>query len=279
MLEVLLTNGLVNGRRTQRRLYSINNVRRQKRLFLGQFPVVIFRPEDLRLIEGSPSRRRKFLDTVLAVTHKQYALALHTYEDALKRRNRLLSLVREGEQPRTVLTYWTQAILKHGQIIQAARAEWLYTSTQVDFPLPFTVKYLPSVISEERLAKYAENEIAAGHTLIGPHKDDFIVKLPLAVQPDLPLPIAGYGSRGQQRLAVLWLKFAEYSYLETTLTQIPVLLLDDILSELDDEHRRFVFALLGKGQVIMTTADSALIPELRSRFPDIDVQELALETT
>lgn len=259
-LEVVLTRGELDGKRVQSRIFSVNNVHRRRRDFMGKFFTVVFRPEDMRLIEGSPARRREFLNTMLSVSDPTYATALKTYEEALKRRNRLLQQIQEGAAPRTTLTYWTQQILKHGQYVQEHRRQTLGKFDGATFPMDFSIVYLPSIISPERMDQYANQEIAAGHTLIGPHKDDFAVELRLA--DGQVHPVAQYGSRGQQRMAVLWLKSNELTYLWQRTTLQPILLLDDILSELDEDHRAYVFSLLGKHQAIITTTEARMATEV-----------------
>lgn len=283
-LEVMITRGEVQGRKTQYRLFSVNQVRKRRKDFVGQLTAVVFRPEDMRLIEGSPSRRRSFMDTPLSVVYATYAEALHTYEQALLRRNKLLQQVRDGMQPRTVLTYWNLALIKHGELVQKYRRDFLGVVNTTPFSLQFGVEYLPSLMSAERLDEHLDREIAAGHTLIGPHKDDFSVKLPetqlRAVEladgphqvsdgspqsdPSTPLlAVETYGSRGQQRLGVLWLKLGEYEFLKAHTEQPPMLLLDDILSELDVHSRARVTKLLGEGQSIITTTEPSLGQQLQ----------------
>lgn len=272
-LEVLLTNGMLQGKKVQSRLYSVNNVRRRKKDFVGKFFTVVFRPEDMRLIEGSPTRRRQFIDTVLSVSDEHYAVALKTYEDGLKRRNRLLSQVQEGKAPRSVLVYWTNLLLKHGEVLQEKRRQFFGFFSEVEFPLSFSVQYEPSVISAERLEEYAEREVFAGHTLIGPHKDDFSVHLLL--QDGGMHNIAQYGSRGQQRMAVLWLKTAELQFLKQEVKFTPLLLLDDILSELDENHRHHVLFLLEGLQSIITTTEERMVEEIQQVAGDVDVLRLS----
>lgn len=255
-LEVMLTRGEVQGRRTQKRLFSINNARRSKRKFVGQLLTVVFRPEDMRLIEGSKHRRRDFMDEPLCLVDGEYARALDTYSQALLKRNRLLFQVREGEMPRSALTFWTMTILKHGQFIQEKRRQFLDFFKSVDFSVPFSVEYDSSPITEQRQEKYAKREIAAGHTLIGPHKDDLIIKLAVETEKsgEERRDIALFGSRGQQRMGVLWLKTCELAFLKHETQQEPILLLDDVLSELDADHKELVLNLLDGTQTIITTA-------------------------
>jgi DNA replication and repair protein RecF len=263
-LEVMVTTGVVQGKRTQSRLWKVNGVGRRRLEVVGKLAAVLFRPEDLRLMEGSPSRRRTYLDTPLSLTYPQYAQALSKYEEVLRKRNRLLVSIKEGEMPKSVLPYWTQQLLQAGELLQDYRASYLLSATQLEFPLSFSVEYLPSLITPERLAEYADREILSGHTLIGPHKDDFDVKLPLPQFNGEAVSVATYGSRGQQRLAVLWLKQLEHTFLKEKRGVLPVWLLDDIMSELDDDSRGHVLRLMQDSQVILTSTHQDVVKLLNS---------------
>jgi DNA replication and repair protein RecF len=116
----------------------------------------------------------------------------------------------------------------------------------------FKLEYDRSVISESRLEQYSEEEVAAGTTLVGPHRDDFSIA-------ERSRNLASYGSRGEQRMAVLWLKMAELNYIEKKTGERPTLLLDDIFSELDHEHRDIVMKLAETQQTVITTADEHFI--------------------
>lgn len=264
-LELLLTKGVVQGKKTQKRLFSVNGVRRRKKDFVGKLKSVIFKPEDMRLVEGSPSRRRAFIDSPLTLLYPEYVHSLSTYEQTLVRRNRLLQQVREGEQSKTVLHFWNNSLVKHGEVLQKLRVEMLQTFILLEFPVVFSVLYKPSVISPERQDEYLEREIAAGKTLIGPHKDDFEVILHQWRGQDTQekmgkeeqFSVATYGSRGQQRLAVLWLKLCELQFIEQHHAEKPLLVLDDILSELDQESKLVVTDLLKSYQTILTTTQEA----------------------
>lgn len=274
-LEVLLTRGEVQGKRTLKTLYSVNGVRRRKKDFIGHFFTVVFRPEDMRLVEGSPSRRRQFLDTPLATLSSEYARSLSTYEQTLKRRNKLLEQVREGTSPETTLAYWNMSLIKHGEVLQQHRQAFLYSFQTVEFPLPFSVDYQPSLINQERITLYQKREIAAGHTLVGPHKDDFIVNIQDPRHQVSQFNIAEYGSRGQQRLAVLWLKVGELAYIEQKTEQSATLLLDDILSELDVDSRHRVLTLLGERQTIITTTEPRIVEEVQALTASLQTINLA----
>lgn len=273
-LELLVTRGEVRGKRTQSRLYAVNGVRRRKRDFVGQLAAVAFRPEDMRLIEGSPSRRRSFLDSALSMVDWQYAQAISVYDKTLKHRNRLLSQIAERKQSKASLTFWNTSLVKHGEYIQRRRQELITFLQSIGFRFELRIRYLPSLISDDRIAEYLDREIIVGHSLIGPHKDDFEVQFPgerLQAGLDEWFDIALYGSRGQQRLAVLWLKLGELEFVRQKLGQQPLLLLDDILSELDSDSRSIVLDLLQTYQTVVTTADGESLRELTTQLPQATV--------
>lgn len=258
-LTVVLTPGVYMGKRTTKRRYLVDQLARTRARFAGRLISVLFRPEDLRLVEGSPSRRRQFLDDTLIQSSLEYAKALTAYEGALRRRNRILDEIREGRAGREQLAFWDATMIKNGNILTEHRRTYLeYLSTnEVSFGR-YKVEYDSSTISPERLAKYAQEEVAAGYTLVGPHKDDFVVlstnnQAPNSKGKNLHI----YGSRGEQRLGVLFLKIGALQYLERELKVQPLLLLDDIFSELDQKHRTQVVTMTKGRQTILTTAEPA----------------------
>lgn len=258
-IEVILTRGLVQGKKTPSRIFLKNGVKKQKRKVIGSLAAVIFRPEDMRLIEGSPTRRRQFLDAPLKMLYPEYEHALSTYEQALKRKNKLLPLIKEGKAQKTVLHFWNQALVKHGTKLQRYRGRLLEFFSSITFPLNFRGEYHPSVISDDRQQEYLEREIAAGKCLIGPQKDDISVTLPIGRE---FRNVGVFGSRGQQRMAVLWLKFCELAFVRENSEQQPLLLLDDILSELDQDMRKLVISVTSDYQTILTTAVQSAVDEV-----------------
>ncbi|HQM16095.1 MAG TPA: hypothetical protein PLM16_02720, partial [Candidatus Woesebacteria bacterium] len=271
--------------RTHKLHFSINENKRLRADFLGNFLAVSFGPEDMRLIEGSPSRRRAYLDNVLVQVDREYDLALKQYEQTLRRRNKLLSQIKDGEQSSRSLTFWDMSLIKHGELIQLKRRQLTeFMNAEDTQSLQFQIKYLPSVITQSRLASHHSAEIATGFTLIGPHKDDFEVLFEwseigqkksfnpssapnaLELTPTSLTALNEYGSRGQKRLGVLWLKKSELLFLSARTGVKPVLLLDDIFSELDQENQRKVMQLINQEQVIITTTDRQSIQDLLSSF-------------
>lgn len=279
VLSVILTRGEVQGKKTRRKLFSVNENRRRKSDFVGQLLVVLFRPEDLRLVEGSPSRRRNYLDNVLCLSDKNYRHSLTQYKQALRKRNKLLSMIKEGNQSPSVLKYWDMTLVKHGVILQQKRKDFLnFINDQVQAPLEMEVDYRPSVISQKRIESHRRAELGAGYTLIGPQKDNLAIQLNFSEQNEVEnyLDLELYGSRGQKRLGVLWLKMAEMEFLEVATNKKPILILDDILSELDDDSRNLVLELIKKQQTIITATDETIFDQMKSLFDD-DVSFLNLE--
>ncbi len=268
-LSLLLTPGEVQGKRTRKVLYSVNENRRRRKDFVGKLLTVVFRPEDLRLVEGSPGRRRNYLDDIFTVTDQYYDNSLTKYGKALTRRNKLLSLIKDGQQKPSALKYWDLTMIKHGERLQKARRKYVeFVNSMVESPLDMKLIYEPSIITQERLDSHQKGAIGAGYTLIGPHKDDLQIQLRFsqAGKEDPYQALDLFGSRGQKRLGVLWLKLAELQWLRKEMDQEPILLLDDILSELDERSRDLVLSLLGKGQCVVTTTEKDLISELEGKL-------------
>ena len=270
VLGVTLTRGVLMGKRTPKRKYFVDRVSRQKRKFVGNLMAVVFRPEDLRLIEGSPGRRRKFLDEVLGMVSWEYARALTLYEGALRRRNKILDLIRDGRARREELMFWDMTLIKNGNILTEMRREFLefLSGLEVSFG-KYEVEYDFSAISDSRLKQYEREEVLAGYTLVGPHKDDFVVRFQVSGFRFQSKDLHVYGSRGEQRLAVLFLKYGSLKYVEHKLGKVPMFLLDDIFSELDEKHRLMVLEMMEGRQTVITSADRYILDDLREREVEV----------
>ena len=246
-LEAIITKG-DNGWPKKRLL--VNGVPRRMIDFAGNFKVVLFGPWDLDLVTESPSIRRKFLDNVLSQVDREYRRSILSYEKGLRQRNKLLFRIREEGIPRSQLLFWNQLLIKNGNYISLRREEFIdYVNSHSGLKsAAYSLSYDKSAISDGRLDQYREEEVAAATTLVGPHRDDF--KFIEGVR-----DLAGFGSRGEQRMGVLWLKLAEMTFIEEKTGERPTLLLDDIFSELDEEHREIVMEVIKNQQTIITTAD------------------------
>jgi len=271
-LETVITRGLIdigdgNPQKVAKKKLIRDGIPKRLIDFAGSFKVVLFGPWDMDLVTGSPSLRRRFLDSVLSQTDREYRRSILSYEKGLRQRNRLLWKIREGMTPPNQLTFWNQLLVKNGDYITQKREDFIAfvnTTNKYKFQINtnYQLEYDKSVISEGRLDQYKNEEIAAATTLVGPHRDDMqfkIKNLKLKISRDL----AAYGSRGEQRMGILWLKMAELSFIENSCGERPTLLLDDIFSELDKEHREIVMDIVGSQQTIITTADEKLPREFK----------------
>ena len=262
----------------QRKRIRVNGVARRTTALGGILRTVMFAPEDMLLVAGSPGPRRSTLDTLAASRVPSFGPDLATYGRALQQRNGLLRAIREGAADRDELPFWDGALIESGSAVVEAR---LATLKVIAEPLRqahaeiapdegrLTVRYetnAPPRPGEtvrgaltRRLEETAEKEAWNGTTLIGPHRDDVVFELE-------GRDLAGFASRGQQRTAILALKLAELDVLTTLDGRPPLLLLDDVFSELDPDRRAHLvrrIAELPQAFVTTTTLDD-LDPALRA---------------
>jgi DNA replication and repair protein RecF len=245
---------------------------RPARAVLGLCPIVLFWPEDLALVRGGPEGRRRFLDVILAQTDSQSAAHMSRYRRVLEQRNALLHQLRSGGGGRDALNGFTSELAAHGAWLAQARSRLvvglapLAAASLHDLSgrrERITLRYAPAhtdaipddLAAAERalletLHTRAGEEIARGITLAGPHRDDVAIDLDGRAA-------RGSASQGQQRSIVLACKLAEVRYLQDRAGVAPVILLDDVLSELDPDRRAQLLALLaaGRNQVLVTTTE------------------------
>ena len=256
---VILTPDANNGRWGKK--FFVNGVTKSRNTFVGHLPLVVFRPEELDIVIAGPSLRRRFLDDVLETVDRDYFHALIAYEKALRQRNALLGLAKESGRKNTQqFAYWDDLVIRHGTIIHEKRKlliEYLH-ATQKDV-MDFEMVYDHSIISKERLMQYEEAEIGAGNTLVGPHRDDFY--LLMEDEKGKKRDVKLFGSRGQQRLIVLQLKLLQIQFVTEYLDHKPLLVLDDIFSELDTGHIQLVLDKTKNQQVILTTTHKEFLPQ------------------
>lgn len=235
---------------------KVNGVPRRVVDYLGNLVVVQFVPEDLNLIIGSPSLRRWHLDITLAQIDREYKRAISEYSEVVTKRNRILKKIREGTSRVEELSFWTQRLLVNGMIISDKRVQFFnfLSASEKVLGQNYEYIYMPNQISESRLSEYLDKEIASASSLIGPHRDDFVFTIK-------GKNLAYFGSRGEQRTSVLDLKLLELEYITNVFNSKPMLLLDDIFSELDDEHRAHVIEITKNQQTILTAVENENIPQ------------------
>ncbi|GAB4312400.1 MAG: DNA replication/repair protein RecF [Phototrophicales bacterium] len=255
---------------------------------VGLLKVVLFLPQDLALVEGSPAERRRFMDTTLAQVDRTYYQALELYERVMPQRNALLRRIAEQQGSIQELDYWDEQLVQAGSVIIAGRQRFLreleHDAQRAHYDLTggsetLTLQYLPSfqptaegkgqlsfdllgmdlhrqISPEDIMPQFAEQLVAEraesirrGATLSGPHRDELRL---LINTRDAGL----YGSRGQARTAVMALKLAELEWMKARTGDYPILLLDEVIAELDKARRAYLLERIdGKTQTLLTTTE------------------------
>ncbi|MFC1651961.1 DNA replication/repair protein RecF [Patescibacteria group bacterium] len=246
--------------------FKINGVvKKQSQRSGEEFQAVLFRPEDLNLIIDSPSSRRSFLDSLLSRLNPGYHQALIEYRKVVQSRSRLLFLVREGRAEPKELNFWDKQFLRLAELIIEERFKLLKEAAPVfkeqyqkisqsedvfdlDYHLSFKLKNDLKSSLKFSLDELKAEEIEAAQTLLGPHRDDLIFKLNNRNLKD-------FGSRGEQRSAILALKLAELEVIKKKIEESPIFLLDDVLSELDYDRQFALLESLKDLQSIITTTE------------------------
>ena len=275
-LEVRISVSPTAASRASRR-FTLNGIPRRSTDMMGSLRVVLFWPDDLQLVKGPGEGRRRFLNTLLSQIDPDHARELTRYGHLLEQRNALLRAIREGRQPIEGLDYWTNALAESGAAIMVERQRRLLELQPVaaafhrelsDDRERLDLRYRPAgvrigeapqeLVSEQlKMAMHdaRDEEIGRGQTAVGPQRDDVEVWLD-----DHEARL--FASQGQQRSAVLSLKLAELHYLAEVTGEQPVLLLDDVMSELDPARRERLLAALQPGpQALITAADLNDLPK------------------
>lgn len=252
--------------------FLVNGVARTQHDFTSNFVSVLFTPHDIELIASSPSSRRKYIDSILYQSDKNYRIALSIYERALKHRNRMLYDIKEGKKQYKTsdFEYFNKILVEQGFLLTTKRTEFVdFVNNSNKNIFDFTLFYDESEMTEARLFKYHFEEQAAGVTLVGPQRDDFIFYFPQTKK-----QIQEFGSRGEERLTIFQLKVLEIEFLRLQTGKNPVLLLDDIFSELDDANIHKVFDLLPDQQTILTTTHREFLPKKILNRKEVSIIEL-----
>lgn len=289
-LQVALT--LVREGNNLRKDIRLNGVKKRALDVIGKLTTVMFLPEDIELITGAPVIRRRYLDSTLCQINPEYCQALSQYNKVLTQRNALLKNLAERNGNADQLAYWDEQLAHAGAILIVQRhnavleldtvarqrhrdvsggSEGLrlhyapsfdiYQQPKPNYQLPLLLEELapyhtiapPTKEVRQNFLAYLQKarreEIERGVTLIGPHRDDlhFLVD---------GIDMTLYGSRGQQRTAALSTKLAEVALMQQSTGETPVLLLDDVMSELDAARRQQIIKIVDQaGQALLTTTD------------------------
>jgi len=261
----------------------------------GVVNVVMFLPQNMVLVEGSPRDRRNYLDTTISQVDSVYANAVRDYAKILTQRNALLKKLQERQDTMLEeLEFWDEQLCEKGSVVVARRARALSEiqdyATNIHSELTndseyLQLKYYPSFdlnqsqsnqltlgldesfagttvsademveVMKDNIVKLRKDEKRRGMTLVGPHRDDFRFEVS-------GIDLSLFGSRGQGRTAVLALKLAEMEWMRDRSGEWPILLLDEVLAELDLQRRKDLLQRVHEAeQVMMTTTDLDMIPE------------------
>lgn len=248
----------------------------------GALNTVMFSPEDLQLVKGEPALRRRFFDMQISQTDPIYYDLLVKYNRVLLQRNRLLKELRDEGGRQEILQPWNQEFIKLATAITKKRLQALakleaiaseiyasITSNQEELKVRYELKanngelLYPASVEEltesfyaKALAERERIDILRGNTGIGPHRDDLQLLLN-------GLSLRSFGSQGQQRSGALALKLSQLEYVRREIGEFPILLLDDVMSELDDSRRAQLLLFIdGRVQTFITVNDRELIPDL-----------------
>ena len=258
-----------------RKRVRVNGVQKRVAEGVGILKAVLFSAEDLELVLGPPSGRRRYLDVLLAQADAPYRRALQSYQRVLGQRNALLRAIRDGRSREDELGIWDQRLSAEGAVLLRGRYRAVDRLKEL-LPESFAVlagsrhamgvRYVSTVDSGRdgemapgeamatALAASRTRDLAVGQTMVGPHRDDLRLILD-AVE------MSRHASRGQARLGALALRFAEATLLTERPAETPVVLLDDVLSELDTARRKRVLtATRAYAQCLVTVTDPTIVP-------------------
>ena len=251
--------------KTNKKIIKINGIGIKKvGDLIGEMPVVYFAPDEIGLIKDGPSDRRKFLDIDISQLNKSYFYLLCRYEKILEERNKLLKQTKNFENLIQTIDLWDIQLADIASKIIFFRLDFIekikdiakLTHSEITFGKEnLEIKYQginiknQELIKEKLLNLYKQNlkkDFEFGYTTIGPHRDDLEIKIN-------NVDIRNFGSQGQQRLATLSLKVAELGLFEKVTGEVPILLLDDVLSELDSKRCSKFLEKIKDYQTILTT--------------------------
>ncbi len=293
-LEIRLIQELNgNGGSRLRKEVLLNGTKISPNQAVGAFKAVMFLPEMTRIIEGGPEERRRYLNLAIAQSNRNYTQTLADYNQTVSQRNALLKQLSERGGDEKQLDFWDQVLATKGALLMQARIQAIeeigeiairihsaltdskevlrlyyqpaydpVVQPQNQFSLPMQTKVERGKFTLEqlqtgfiaRLAQLHREEILRGVTTIGPHRDEMRVHCN-------GIDLTDFGSRGQIRTALLSLKLAEIEWLKQKTGEMPVLLLDETLAELDEARRESLLTYLTSAeQAILTTTDMNLFP-------------------
>lgn len=243
--------------------YFVNKTSKRRDFYTKSLlKAVLFTPDQINIIKGSPSLRREYFNRLLSSIDLNYKKRLTNYEMALRRRNKVLEKHVSVEALREELKFWNDYLINESKYVVEKRAEYidyLNANQKLDSRI-FSIKYLKNEFTKDKLNEAFEKERIIRKTMIGPQKDDFQIEISNGKESK---DVHRYASRSEERLAVFWLKLNEVKYFESTGIK-PILLLDDIFSELDFDNKKIVLGLVESYQTVATTTEEELADVIKA---------------
>lgn len=250
---------LVKREETLEKVFRIEKARKRYVDYVkGHTKTVLFSPDQIEIITGSPDRRREYFNRLLSIFDLEYRKKLRNFEQALRKRNKILESYGSIETLRQELSFWDRYLEEESSYITKKReeyVEYLNQNKSID-GVSFSMGYIKSELTRQRLQENLEREVRVRRTTIGPQKDDFQVAL--SRKGADPKNVHHFGSRSEQRFTIFWLKLNELRFSEDNFKK-PLLLLDDIFSELDLKNKKLILNLIGKYQTIATTTEKNVL--------------------
>ncbi len=245
-------------RKDKRKAISINGSPIKKAAdLLGIVNVVLFSPEDLSIIKSGPDKRRRFIDMTLCQVDKEYLFALSSYNKIINQRNKLLKNYDRRVDISDTLNIWDEQLISYGNQVIKKRQDFLNEVENIIHDIhcnlsgndeKLSIKYKKNINEEEykdKLIKNKERDIIYKNTSVGPHRDDIDFEIE-------GIDVKKFGSQGQQRTVALALKLSEIEIIKKAADDTPILLLDDVLSELDMNRQKYLLETLGDTQTLIT---------------------------
>lgn len=281
----------ITVRSDDKKILKVNGqTKRKLSELIGTINAVLFSPEDMLLVKGGPLVRRRFLDIEISQTSPFYCHCLANYNKVLAQRNNLLKSIREQKESVDLLDVWNMQLVEYGSHIIRKRTEVMEKIIPIALSVHqritenrenLNLAYKPSVdlrkankeISLEdyftkKLDEMKNTEILKGITLLGPHRDDLEIRIG-------DIDLKAFGSQGQQRTAALSMKLSEVEFMKNETGEYPILLLDDVMSELDAHRRKFLLEVVReKVQTFVTSTEiDEVFKPIKNKSRIFDVKE------
>ena len=269
----------------EKKTFFINGIKQKKISdIIGKINIVLFYPDNIDIIKGGPAERRRFLDIMISQLKPNYIHILNKYLKTLEQRNAYLKQIKFDNKSKDMLEIWDESLSGLSYQIYTYRSEYIHkikekikvihnkitNCGQQDEKIEISFISSGKTQKEyyENLIKNRENDIRKGYTSTGSHRDDFEI-----IINDKKVNI--YGSQGQQRTSVLSLKLTELNIIQDEIGEPPILLLDDFMSELDENRRNNLTNAIENNQVFITCTDKILVEEKNNTIYHIENAKLS----